>query len=117
KAKLQYFAKDIKGKIDYDLIPVRDKEDWKDPEKGLCLLYEFSEDRRFKELVKEDVDKLKEDIQELTSKLSDEGKKQISREDVSEDKEIREEEDITVASFGVGSDLVYDPLNDLDNIK
>ena len=117
KAKLQYFAKDIKGKIDYDLIPANLQTDsWKDKEKGLCLLYEFSQDRRFKEIVKEDVEKLKEEIQELSSKLSEEHKKQTKNE---ESQEIKDEEDITASSFGIGSEhhLGYNPLNDLDNIK
>jgi len=113
KAKLQYFAKDIKGKIDYDLIPVKENESWKDTGKGLCLLYEFAKDEKFKEIVKEDVDRLKEEIQELSSKLSEEHKKQTQKEDILKAQEIKDEEDITASSFP-GSDFIYDPTDDLN---
>ncbi|HIP43556.1 MAG TPA: DUF87 domain-containing protein [Aquifex aeolicus] len=118
KGKLQYFAKEIKGKIDYDLIPVKDDTSWKDSEKGLCLLFEFAKDKKFQETLKEDVDhvkKLKEEISELSSRISNEPKKQFHKEDHTQFQELKDEEDISVMSLP-GLDIVYDPTDDL-NIK
>jgi hypothetical protein len=90
KGKLNRFASDVKGKLDYYLIPVSKADrSWKDKEKGLCLLSEFVGNPEFKEVVEEDSEEAKKKLMEAVNSIlgsnSDTGEEQPSPEDLSYD--------------------------------
>jgi len=54
KGKLDYFALETKKNLERIIPRKPEDRSWKDPEKGLCLLFEFLKDEGFKEKVRDD---------------------------------------------------------------
>ncbi len=112
RAKLQYFAKELRGKLDYELIPVKLKdESWKDKDKGLCLLYEFAKDEEFKEQTKADIESTQEKVNKILEEISD---KEQNKEKVSE---LQSEEELLAIASGLDGDPTTDLVQDLDVVK
>jgi len=100
RAKLQYFAKDLRGKIDYDLIPVNLRDgSWKDKSKGLCLLYEFSSEEEFQELAKQDAQDVREKVNKILEEISEKREKETGEG-------ISDEELTTIVASGIDVDTV-----------
>ncbi len=58
KGKLDYFALESNKNIEH-IIPRKPEDNsWKDPEKGLCLLWKFQGEKNFKEQVKQELENL-----------------------------------------------------------
>lgn len=90
KGKLYRFASDVKGKLDYYLVPVSKADrSWKDKGKGLCLLSEFINNPEFKEVAEEDSEeakkKLMEAVDSILGSVKDGEDEQPSPEDLSYD--------------------------------
>ena len=90
KGKLYRFASDVKGKLDYYLVPVNKADrSWKDKGKGLCLLSEFINNPEFKEVAEEDSEEAKKKLMEAVNSILGSAKdgedEQPSPEDLSYD--------------------------------
>ncbi|HID04718.1 MAG TPA: hypothetical protein EYP20_02815 [Aigarchaeota archaeon] len=72
KGRLSRFASDVKGKLDYYLVPVEpSNKEWMDPERGLCLLKKFKNSFGTKAEVEEDINRAEERMREAEEKANE----------------------------------------------